>query len=321
MSLDLRQLEQIIAQHGPVIRVVVAETRGSTPRETGASMLVWANSQAGTIGGGALELAAAQAARAQLAQGAQARVSRHPLGPDLGQCCGGAVSLVSEHWDAAKLQTLGTSPFYSRRISGEAEPPLALRAALKSARNQGTGLPLHFSNGWLAEPIAQPQRQIWIHGAGHVGRALVAILAPLPDLAITWVDTGRARFPENVPQDVTMLPAADPARLIAHAPAMAEHFVMTYSHALDLSLCDQLLRHGFRRAGLIGSATKWARFQSRLNALGHAPHRIARITCPIGDPRLGKAPQHIAIGVAQQILAQGMPCPATDSAPGAASDR
>ena len=80
--------------------------------------------------------------------------------------------------------------------------------------------------------------------------------------------------------------------------------MLTYSHALDLDLCHRLLAHGFARAGVIGSATKWARFRSRLAALGHAPDAIARIDCPIGDPSLGKHPQAIAIGVAQAVLSR-----------------
>ena len=89
-----------------------------------------------------------------------------------------------------------------------------------------------------------------------------------------------------------------------HAPPSAEHLVLTYSHALDLEICHRLLSHGFARAGLIGSATKWARFRKRLLALGHSEVSIARITCPIGDPALGKHPQAIAIGVAHDFLAQ-----------------
>ena len=87
-----------------------------------------------------------------------------------------------------------------------------------------------------------------------------------------------------------------------HAPHDAHHLILTYSHALDLALCHGLLGHGFARAGLIGSATKWARFRSRLGALGHAPAQIARIRCPIGTPGFGKHPQAIAIGVASGLL-------------------
>ena len=135
-----------------------------------------------------------------------------------------------------------------------------------------------------------------------MGRALVAVLAPLPDLALSWVDTGPERFPDAVPEDVTVLPAADPLRLVPHAPPQATHLVLTYSHELDLQICHALLGHGFGFAGLIGSDSKWARFRSRLRALGHADAQISRICCPIGQKSFGKHPQAIAIGVAAQLV-------------------
>ncbi|WP_323020585.1 XdhC family protein, partial [Pararhodobacter sp.] len=70
---------------------------------------------------------------------------------------------------------------------------------------------------------------------------------------------------------------------------------------------------GFGACGLIGSASKWARFQSRLKALGHAPQDIARIRCPIGDPALGKHPQAIAISVAAELLARPALAPAREA--------
>jgi xanthine dehydrogenase accessory factor len=99
-----------------------------------------------------------------------------------------------------------------------------------------------------------------------------------------------------------VVPASDPAMLADHAPVGAEHLVLTYSHALDLELCHRLLLRGFRTCGLIGSATKWGRFRSRLKALGHSVDAVARIQCPIGDPSLGKHPQAIAVGVVAALL-------------------
>jgi xanthine dehydrogenase accessory factor len=107
-----------------------------------------------------------------------------------------------------------------------------------------------------------------------------------------------------VPVGVRVMARRDAAEAVLEAPAEAEHLVMTFSHALDLELCHRLLCQGFARLGLIGSATKWARFRSRLAALGHAPAQVARIDCPIGDPALGKHPQAIAIGVAAAFLGQ-----------------
>lgn len=159
----------------------------------------------------------------------------------------------------------------------------------------------------LAEDMVVPDgRPLWIYGAGHVGRALVSVMAPLPDYRITWVDTGADRFPGDVPVGVTPLVAADPARVVAHAPNAAEHLVLTYSHEIDLAVCHAILSQPFAGAGLIGSATKWARFRRRLHALGHDDAQISRIGCPIGDPSLGKHPQAIALGVATAMIAGGM---------------
>ncbi|MDG1128497.1 MAG: xanthine dehydrogenase accessory protein XdhC [Paracoccaceae bacterium] len=302
MGFDLDALHGAVQRHGRVARVVIAEVRGSAPREVGAAMLVWPEGQAGTIGGGALEHQAAQAARAMLAGGPPARLMRHALGPDLGQCCGGNLQLLTEVHDATTVAAWQGRDVIVRPVAPGAEMPLAVQRLLNGARAQGQRPLAQLIAGWMVEPLARPSVPLWIWGAGHVGRALVATLSPLPDLAITWIDTGPERFPENIGAGVTALPAADPARLVPHAPHDAHHLILTYSHALDLALCHGLLGHGFAGAGLIGSATKWARFRSRLGALGHVPAQIARIRCPIGTPGLGKHPQAIAIGVASGLL-------------------
>lgn len=348
---DLDALGAALTVHGRVARVVIAAHDGSSPREVGASMLVWADAaqgggQSGTIGGGALEWEAAARARAMssvvahasvapasspsalwdkegrslvppLARGrgvrgrgvhSQAtdmgtwtqRLERVALGPTLGQCCGGAVTLLTEVYDAVPVPEAGVMA----RDVGGGEMPLAVSRVLARARDQGVVPEPAMVQGWFIEPVLRAERQVWIWGAGHVGRALVAVLAPLPGVAITWVDVAAARFPDAVPDGVTVVPAAEPRLLVTHAPKDAEHLVVTYSHALDLDLCHRLLGHGFARLGLIGSATKWARFRSRLAALGHSAQAIARIDCPIGDPGLGKHPQAIAVGVAAAFLAQ-----------------
>lgn len=302
-GLDRTGLLAALERHGAVVRVVVAAFEGSSPREVGAAMLVWAGGQSGTIGGGALEFQAAERARAMLQQGRDLACDRISLGPALGQCCGGAVTLVSERFVAGAALP---GDVLVRQVAGPvAEMPLAVRRLLAAARGQGARPAPQLVQGWFIEPVAQAERQIWIWGAGHVGRALVDVLAPLPGLAVTWVDTAADRFPDAVPAGVTVLPAVDPARLVAHAPRQAEHLVLTYSHALDLELCHRLLTHGFAQLGLIGSETKAARFRARLRDLGHMPTEIARIACPIGDKSLGKHPQAIALGVGVAVLRQG----------------
>ena len=230
------------------IRITITKTAGSAPRDAGTQMLVWEDRIEGTIGGGTLEWEAMAEARRMLADGRTNHSATIPLGPTLGQCCGGSVTL---QWD-------------------------------------------------LADAIDQPSaRPLWIYGAGHVGRALITVMAPLPGFDVTWVDTAADRFPRT---DVTTLVAKDPARVVQHAPGNADHLILTYSHELDLALCHAVLSHRFESAGLIGSATKWARFRARLAALGHSPAQIARIACPIGDPSLGKHPAEIALGVATAMI-------------------
>jgi xanthine dehydrogenase accessory factor len=263
-------------------------------------MLVWADGagygQTGTIGGGALEPEVTALARGL----DQPRVLTRALGPDLGQCCGGRVTLVLEPFDAVALAQVPESGVYARALSGS-PMPLAVTRLLSDARGQGVMPAARIFDGWLVEAIHTPAHPVWVWGAGHVGRAIVSVLAPLTDLALTWADTGADRFPAAIPAGVTAIPAADLALLAAHAPP-AHHLILTYSHAIDLALCDALLRRPAHSIGLIGSATKWARFRARLAAMGHGPAQISRIACPIGDPALGKHPQAIALGVAAALI-------------------
>lgn len=159
---------------------------------------------------------------------------------------------------------------------------------------------LEFSRATKAAVHDDPP--LWIWGAGHVGRAIAGVMAPLGTRQIMLIDVEVARFPDPLPRGVEPLVASDPLRMVPHVPRNTHHLVLTYSHDLDLKLCDALLRHGFGDCGLIGSATKWARFRKRLAAMGHEDAQIARIACPIGDPALGKHPQAIAVGVAARYL-------------------
>lgn len=295
MSLDPDALIRAAAR-GPFVRITVAEVRGSAPREPGAAMLVWPDRTEGTIGGGRLEFEAIARARATLAP----HLERIALGPAMGQCCGGAVVLAYEPMTAATVAALAPG-WHARPLGGPAEMPLALRRALARARDRGEA-PALLIEGWLIEEVAPRATELWIWGAGHVGRALAGVLAPLPGLRLRWADTGAERFPEVIPEGVETLIAENPADLVPLAPLTARHLILTYSHALDFELCHRLLDHGFAACGLIGSATKWARFRSRLADLGHSEAQISRIACPIGDPTFGKAPQAIAISVAAALL-------------------
>lgn len=290
MSLNPEALARAAAK-GPFTRVLLAEVKGSAPREAGAEIWVWPEATEGTIGGGALEWQAMARARAGF-QG----VERVALGPALGQCCGGAVTLVYEVLDAARVAAI-VATVWARPLGAQvaAMPPAVLRAM------RHPGARLRLLDGWIVEPVAAAPVPVSVWGAGHVGRALVAVLAPLPRFALDWIDFAPERF-GAIPQGVRQIVAAHPVDLVRFAPPDTHHLVATHAHDLDFALVHAILGHEFASLGLIGSASKAARFATRLRALGHGAAEISRLRCPIGDPGLGKHPQAIAVGVAAALL-------------------
>ncbi|WP_370197393.1 xanthine dehydrogenase accessory protein XdhC [Aurantimonas sp.] len=133
-------LRAALAAGDSAVLVTVTEVRGSTPREAGAAMLVTTDGMAGTIGGGRLEFEAIERARMMLEAGEDTARMDVPLGPEIGQCCGGRVQLDLARADDVTLQAL-------------ARDDEARRAA---------------------------QPTVLIFGAGHTGRALATALALLP---------------------------------------------------------------------------------------------------------------------------------------------
>jgi len=304
--LDLSALAQAIDANGPVVRIVVADHKGSTPRETGTSMIVSKTDTIGTIGGGNLEFEATRRARAMLAQGPEVAVLRQALGPMLKQCCGGAVTLVSEVFDPARLnlatKAAATSGHWARPVEDQrATLPAAMVRKLTRAAATGDHIQTQLSGGWLLEPLWQARQPVFIYGAGHVGRALACVLAPMPGFEVTLVDLRTQQF-ADLPKTIIQSWQTQPVEVMAGASANATHIIMTPEHDFDLELCHQALKQDCAMIGLIGSKTKWARFRARLSALGHEAAQIGRITCPIGDPALGKNPQAIAIGIAACLL-------------------
>lgn len=301
MSFDRNLLGKTVEAQGAVVRVLVTSTKGSAPRDAGTSMLIWQSGQSGTIGGGALEHQASLQAREMLTGPKRTAQLTQPLGPNLGQCCGGNVTLVLERFDVENLPPKD-APIFARMIDADASPntPALLQRRIDAA--QGEPIDPILTAGWLAESILPAPIPVWIYGAGHVGAALARTLAPLNGYDITLIDIETARIPKELPQNVTPLVASNMADLVKHAPDETQHYIMTMDHGFDLEICHQLLGRAFGFTGLIGSKTKWARFQNRLENLGHDRHEIGRITCPIGDPALGKEPQTIAVGIAHGLL-------------------
>ena len=240
--------------------VAVAATKGSVPRESGTRMLVAADEVLGTVGGGHLELLAIELARGMLARGDIAPQLKHyPLGPALGQCCGGAVSL--------------------RFVPLADDDPAE----------------------W---PVVAPRFALQLYGAGHVGRAIVKLLANI-DCRVWWIDEREDQFPQGaLPPHIDRICVEPVQAEVALAPPGAMFLVLTHSHDLDLAITEAILKRGdFAYAGLIGSKTKAARFRHRLEQRGYSADMLARLTCPIGLTGIdGKEPEVIAVSVVAQLL-------------------
>lgn len=306
MAFDLKELKRLIDLNGNIVRIVVTEIKGSVPRDVGTSMVVWKDGQTGTIGGGALEYQAVKTARAAI-ESKSSWSSSHSLGPELGQCCGGFVKLLGEYFDKTCFPNFQNG-LYARLVSGEKPKniPLSVKRAISFVKDDQTGCKAKLIDGWFIESVAEKGTNLWVWGAGHVGRSLVGVLNDLPNIDITWIDTAEARFPEVIPHGVNPIYSKRPQEFVKYAPDLADHFILTYSHSLDFEICNALLHHTFDFAGLIGSKTKWQRFKRRLTALNHDAERVNQIKCPIGRLELGKHPRQIAIGVASDFLERKM---------------
>jgi xanthine dehydrogenase accessory factor len=296
------------------IVVTVAEAHGSSPRELGARMLVEAAGTRCSIGGGRLEHQAIAIARAMLEAGERGpRLRPFPLGPGLGQCCGGHVTLAFEapaplalgEDDAVLVSepASGRRMLVGARLDGGLGDPALDRAAVAAARRIGPDaacLELH-GRLLLLEPWRPRAFQVVLFGAGHVGRALVEVLGGLPD-RVLWIDRRAEQFPDLLPPRTEAL-LTDPTAV--DVPAGAHVLIMTHAHDLDLALLERLVgRDDLGSLGLIGSATKRRKFERRLRALGHDERVIGRLRCPIGMPAIrAKQPRAIAIAVAAELLA------------------
>jgi xanthine dehydrogenase accessory factor len=295
-------------RQGPAALVTILATEGSAPRGPGARMVVTERGLAGTIGGGALEHQCAAQARMILALAPGSwRVQDYPLGPLLGQCCGGRVRLLVEHLESVPD---GEGPFEvtlshrvdRRLLPGEGRGPATGVEQLGPGLRRGTiaargALPT--AGDSFVEPDEGDRLSVLMFGAGHVGKAIAARADGLP-LHLAWYDSR----PEAAETPGVVLADEDAMVVCAGSAGSATAVViLTHDHGLDHRLAAAALSSPARFVGLIGSQTKRARFLSRLEKEG-VDHE--RLTCPIGVPGLkGKAPEVIAIATLAQLLMLG----------------
>ena len=258
----------------PSVWISIERFEGSSPREVGAAMLVSADGVQGTVGGGRLEFDAIAHARELLAASwllVQEETRRYALGPSLGQCCGGVVWLrfcgIAAE-DAMKLEALSADSIRAR---------------------------------------GQHSLKIALFGGGHVGKAIVNALAPLP-CSVHWIDSRDEIFPEQLPANVQAEHSAPVQAAVKDITPQSHVLIMSFSHAEDLDVVAAcLLRQRAKKdlpfIGLIGSKTKWATFRHRLEERGFTSEELAQVSCPIGLPGIvGKEPEVIAASVAAQLL-------------------
>jgi len=314
----------------PVVRMAVATVKGSAPREPGATLLYWRDELGrtrswGSIGGGHLEARAMEIAGHLLQSSTEnRRVERFSLGASLGQCCGGAVELYWERFDneahARKLvdaaglsATAGLLRYCAVDGGGDEWVVTAAQASSGGLPRPSfagrAGIVCQDSKRFFVEHLDNESVNLWIYGAGHVGRALVHVLTDLP-FNITWVDSRCEMLAEalfaTANSSVRELHGEDPADEAMSAPAGAWHVVMTHSHDQDFEICKALLKaNQFAFLGVLGSRTKEARFRHRLVQQGCSAESVARMICPLGVTGItAKLPAAIAIDVAAQLLRQ-----------------
>jgi xanthine dehydrogenase accessory factor len=300
-----------VAQGEDCVLVTVCAVKGSAPREAGAKMLVWGDGQDGTVGGGKLEFTIVEQARRLLDTGEDWRFQNYPLGPLLGQCCGGNVGLLLERLDRESTPWLAdiaaaeaaarpyciVSQLGAAAIAKQIVQAAPGEGAVSVRHDAGESVTGRLGEGATIIEHITPCPRLLMFGAGHVGRALAPIAATLP-FHCEWFDTR----PEFAGPGVTL--TDDPVGQVRAAPPGAFALIFTQSHALDYELTRAVLERGdFAYCGLIGSATKRARFEKRLVADGIPRAALSALTCPIGEIGLAsKLPQVMAVAIAAELL-------------------
>lgn len=161
----------------------------------------------------------------------------------------------------------------------------------------------------LLEPCLSQRPHVAIFGAGHVGWALVRVLATLPielrliDSRADQLDETRLPSPRNA--GITLEHAPVPETALETLPDGAHILILTHDHAEDLAILERALRRAFGYLGLIGSQVKWTRFREELRKQGIEERWLEQVRTPIGIAGISsKRPEVIAISAAAELLTQ-----------------
>ena len=256
-------IRDFLRREPAAILVEVTGAAGSTPRDTDAWMLVSQRAIFATIGGGQLEYMAIDHARRALRSGLDAAPMDVPLGPEIGQCCGGRVGL-------------SFTPL---------NPELAGDLIARSDR----------------EMAARPH--VYVFGAGHVGDALAMALSLAPLRVVLVDTREDELMASTVPRVETCLTAMPEAVVLDAPPGSSFVVLTHDHALDFLIAAEALRRTDAAYVGMIGSKTKRATFRNWLSREAGQPDLYEKLVCPIGGTAVkDKRPAVIATLAAAEIM-------------------
>jgi xanthine dehydrogenase accessory factor len=213
----------------------------------------------------------------------------------------------------AKMIVLPDGEFFGTVGGGHLEK-LAIddaRACLSSGESKTFKYPLGAKAGQCCGGVVELFVEVlggnpllYLFGVGHVGRAVCRTLAGTPfevhavDERDEWLSS--SELPTTVKRHAE--PWDEVVRTATWDAARTYVAIMTHRHDLDQDIVGAVVDRPAKYLGLIGSQTKWRRFQDRLAARGVSEEKLARVKCPIGVDIGGKAPQEVAISVCAELL-------------------
>lgn len=161
--------------------------------------------------------------------------------------------------------------------------------------------------GGLVETLVEVvnlRPELFVFGAGHVGQAVASVFDGT-EFVVTLIDDREEWIGSSAISNNTIKFFGNYHTFLSGRKFSAQrsHFVvMTHSHDLDAEILIALSQVSSNYVGLIGSQSKWNRFEHRLKQAGVSESFIAQIKCPIGFQNLGKAPKEVAISLGAELL-------------------
>lgn len=321
-------MSESLAAGEDLVLVTVIASSGSTPRGSGARMLVGKKGRlAGTIGGGAVEYRSEQIA-AEILENKRSGEHNFTLTKDdvenLGMICGGAVDVFFLYIHAGDQETISLANEVEKRFDQGRDiwliSDLAGDGRLAIWSKAGGSFGFDIPETVLKSLSRQPARvkdddidmyaeqigssgKVYIFGCGHVGQALVPALASVGFRCVAADDrpefADKTLFPDA--EDVVLIDFEKIAEKIEIGP---EDYVciMTRGHSHDTIVQAQVLRTPACYIGVIGSKYKIAGVQAELRKQGFGEKDFARITTPIGLAIKAETPAEIAISICAQMI-------------------